>query len=135
MTNEKLNKILKKVELNKNEEVCDGIYHCFRIIKNKVFDGDGKYHYSKREYEFLVITEDKIKKAIILRIGDIDLHWLVLPKYRQKHVLSNALRKGIISKLWPSIKSVTCCFDLYDEYDEKLSITNHLAEISKLFVK
>lgn len=55
-------------------------------------------------YEFLIIAENNIKKAIILRFGTVDLHWLVLKQRRKQHVLNDALRTGILAKVWPENK-------------------------------
>ena len=132
MTNEKLRRIINKIELNESEKIYEGIYHVFRNIKNRNFY-NGKYSYETHTFEFVVITNGKEKQAIISNMGD-DLHWYVLPKYRKKQVLSNALRTGFVKKLWPSLKSVTCCHENGEEYeyDEKYSLTQHLAGIANL---
>ena len=132
MTDEKLATILKdQINLDDCEEIKPN--HLYRIktkVKQRVYNCD--YTYSNHEYEFIVIAENGVKKAIILRCDTIDLQWHVLKEWRGKHILSNALRTGIINKVWPDNKEITCCYDIGDDYESKYNMTQHLANIAGL---
>ena len=133
MTNDKLKYELLKINLNECEEIYfDHIYYVNKEIKQRCSRGNGTYCYSKEKYEFIIVAENGIKKAIILRCGCVDLHWYVLKEWRNKHVLSNALRTGIIKQIWPENKQITCCYDYNDNYDLKYSLTKHLADLAGL---
>lgn len=136
MTNEKLLRELKNIKLDDCVEILHNyIYHIIKRVKYRVYNGNGTYYYDSENYEFLIIAPNKMKKAIILRYGYRDLHWVVVKKWRNQHVLSNALRTGIIKKIWVENKEITCCYDWNDNKDEKLSITKHLAMLAGLKVK
>ena len=136
MTNEKLLRELKNIKLDDCVEILHNyIYHIIKRVKYRVYNVNGTYYYDCENYEFLIIAPNKMKKAIILRYGYRDLHWVVVKKWRNQHVLSNALRTGIIKKIWVENKEITCCYDWNDNKDEKLSITKHLAMLAGLKVK
>lgn len=133
MRNEKLNYILNQINLpDCLELVKDNIYYSKRSIKQRCLHMDGSYTYITGEYEFLIIAQDGIKKAIILRCGEQDLHWYVKRKWRGSHVLSSALQTGIIHKIWPENTSITCCYNPGEDYGEKYTMTQHLADIAGL---
>ncbi|MBR2919174.1 MAG: hypothetical protein IKC29_03855 [Clostridia bacterium] len=134
MTDEKLATILKdQINLDDCEEIePNNLYYIRAKVKQRVYNGDSTYYYSNHEYEFIVIAENGVKKAIILRCGTIDLQWHVLKEWRGKHILSNALRTGIINKVWPDNKEITCCYDIGDDYESKYNMTQHLANIAGL---
>ena len=133
MRDEKLREILLKINLEDCKEVIPNhLYHINYCLKQRVYGESGKYTYDYATYEFIVIAKDRIKQAIILRCGYEDLHWHVLKKYRGMHVLSNALRTGIIAMMWPENKSVTCCCNYYEDYETKYEMTKHLADLAGL---
>ena len=83
----------------------------------------------------MIITNQDEKCAIILRCGTADIHWYVLKKWRNKKILSNALRTGILHEVWPENKTVSCCYDWRDKMvdrPKKHSMTKHLAELAGL---
>lgn len=138
MTNKKLESILKGINLNQCQEIIPGqIYYIKKTIRTQIYR-NLKRIYDKYDYEFLIITSNNVKQAIILRCGE-DLHWLVLRKYRGQHILSNALRTGVIHKVWPENKTITCAYNWDGEgededYETKLAKTRHLAKIANLKV-
>lgn len=139
MTDQQLENVLKQINLDDCQEVVPGhIYYTKRTVRSRMSRKDGTYWYAKNNYEFLVIANNNVKQGIILRWGTFDLHWLVLKKYRNQHVLSNALRTGIINKIWPENKEITCDYDWCghedDDYETKLAKTRHLAKIANLKV-
>lgn len=136
MKDEQLKIILEKMDIDECEEVKKNyIYYIQKPIRQRVNYGDGRFRYFTDEYEFLIITNGREKQAIILRCGYGDLHWYVLKKWRNRHVLSDALRTGIIHKVWPENQKITCCYN-YDDYDEeKYSMTQHLADIAGLILE
>ena len=137
MTHKKLESVLKCISLDKCQEVVPGqIYYIKKTIRTQIYR-NLKRIYDKHDYEFLIITSNNVKQAIILRCGEKDLHWLVLRKYRGQHVLSNVLRTGVIHKVWPENKTITCAYNWNGEgededYETKLSKTQHLADIANL---
>ena len=133
MKNETLSCILKNLKLSNCVYVKENIYYINKKVKLSRYDPKtGKKKYKHSKCEFLVITEDNVKKAIVLNCGDIDLHWYVFKKWRGKHVLSNALRTGVIKEIWPEIKTVTCCCDYNDNEEDKQKMTEHLASLAGL---
>ena len=132
MTSKSLSYILRALDLNKCTCVVDKkIYYIKKAVKIK-YESDGKTKYNISEYEFLVLTNDKQKQGIILKCSDLDLHWYVFKKYRNQKVLSNALRTGVINKVWPENKKITCCYEVEDFGSNKYELTKHLAEIADL---
>ena len=136
MTNEQLEKILDRINLSDCDPIIPNyIFYIKKRIKSRVNNGDGTYCFSTDEYEFLIIANESEKQAIILRCGISDLHWLVRKKWRKQGVLSNALRTGVLSQVWPKNKTVTCCYDWRDKMldrSQKYNMTKHLAEIAGL---
>lgn len=133
MKDEQLKAILDRIDLKKCEEFIDNyIYYSRQCVKQRCYRGDGSYYYVEDEYEFLIIAQNGEKQAIILRCGYIDLHWYVLKRWRNQHVLSNALRTGIIRQVWPENTKITCCYNYYDDREEKYKMTKHLADIAEL---
>ena len=136
MTDESLRSVLERIDINECEEVIDDyIYYCNIPVKQRCYRGDGSFQYVTDEYEFWVITDRGKKQVIILRCGYSDLQWHVLRKCRGKHVLSNALRTGVLREVWPENTKVTCCYNYYDDPKEKYSMTKHLAEIAGLILE
>ena len=131
-----LEKILKDIDLFKCDTIIDDyIFYTRKIIRSRVSRENGAYGYTFDEYEFLIIAEDAEKQGIILKCGTSDLHWFVFRKWRNRGVLSNALRTGVIAQVWPENKTVTCCYSWRDKVvdrPQKYSMTKHLAEIAGL---
>ena len=135
MTNEKLRSELMTIRLDDCEEIIsDHIYYIKKNVKIRTYEygSGGKYHYDINEKEFIVIANHGVKQGIILRHGENDLHWYVLKQWRGKNVLSDALRTGVISMVWPENKTVTCCYDYGENPEEKYAQTKHLADIAGL---
>lgn len=137
MRDEQLKYILeRKINLNECVEVRKNhIYYIEKPIRQSYNKEDGRIGYSTDTYEFLIIAKNGEKQGIILRCGYTDLHWYVLKNWRNKHVLSDALRTGIINEVWPENESVSCCYNYYDNREIKYSMTCHLAEIANLRMK
>lgn len=137
MTDERLRSVLKQIDINECEEIIDDyIYYCNIPVKQRCYHGDGSFQYVTDEYEFLVIADGGgEKQAIVLRCGYSDLQWHVLRKWREKHVLSNTLRTGVLHEVWPENTKVTCCYNYDDDREEKYSMTKHLADIADLILE
>lgn len=136
MTDERLKSVLERIDISVCEEIIDDyIYYCNIPVKQRCYRGDGSFYYVTEEYEFLVIADRGEKQAIILRCGYADLQWHVLRKWRGKSVLSNALRTGVLREVWPENTKVTCCYNYYDDPEEKYSLTKHLADIAGLVLE
>ena len=135
MTNEELSYILRSLTLDECEFIEGNAYYIKKSIKQMVYNCDiGKEVPNCSEYEFLVIAENGIKKAIILNCGNTDLHWYVLKKWRGMHILSDFLRTGIIKEVWPDIKTVTCCNERNENKENKYQMTKHLASLAGLAI-
>ena len=135
MKNETLSYVLRNLKLSKCISIGENLYYVKKNVKLMCYNcetGVRKSVYPK--YEFIIIVENNIKKGIILNCGNIDLHWYVFKKWRGQHVLSNALRNGIIKKMWPDIKNITCCFCYDEDGEAKYSMTKHLASLAGLNV-
>lgn len=133
LKDEKLKAILDRISLDECEEIIDNhVYYCKKNIKQRCYRGDGSFSYYNDEYEFLVIADGDEKQAIILRCGYVDLHWYVLKKWRGDHVLSDALRTGVIKELWPENNKITCCYSYEDDCEQKYQMTKHLADLAGL---
>lgn len=139
VTDEHLERIMKKTDLSECVPIIDNyIYYCKKPVKSRVNRGEGTYRYSVDDYEFLIITNGDEKQGIILRWGTVDLHWFVLKKWRNQHVLSNALRTGIINDIWPENKTISCCYSWRDKVidrPKKYAMTEYLAGIAGLKMK
>ena len=100
MTNETLIYILRNLKLENCEHIRDNIYYIRKYVRQMCYScttGTERPTYTK--YEFLVIADNGIKKAIILNCSDLDLHWYVFNRWRGNHVLSDALRTGVINEI------------------------------------
>lgn len=136
MVDEQLKRILLQIDLLECEEIiADYIYYIKKRIKQRYYDGEGGYHYGTDEYEFIVITNGQEKQAIIMRCGYVDLHWYVLYKWRNKHILSDALRTGVLQEIWPENEKITCCYNYNDNREQKYNMTKHLADIAGLYLE
>lgn len=137
MTDEQLKYVLeRKIDINECEEVKrNHIYYVKKDIRQSYYKVDGSTGYSTDEYEFLIIAENREKQGIILRCGYADLHWYVLKKWRNLHVLSDALRTGVINEIWPENDSISCSYNYGEDREKKYSMTCHLAEIANLRMK
>lgn len=136
MKDEKLERILKKIDISECEPIIDGyIYYCRKPIKSRFSKSDGTYGYCIDECEFLVIVSENEKQGIIMRCDTSDLHWFVLRPWRNKHVLSTALQTGVIRDIWPENESITCQYSWRDKVKDrpdKYNKTKHLADIAGL---
>lgn len=131
MTNEKLKRVLDNVNLSDCEIIReDHIYYINLNLKMRVYRNGGGYRYNTQPYEFLIIANKGVKQGIILRHGTRDLHWFVKKQWRGHHVLSNALRTGVIKKVWPEIKTVSCCLEYGEDPKAKFEQTKHLAKLA-----
>lgn len=139
MNDEKLKSILESTDLHECEPIInDYIYYCKKPIKSRASRSDGTYGYSVEEHEFLIIANHNEKQGIILRCGTTDLHWLVLRKWRNQHVLSDALRTGVIHNIWPENTTISCCYSWRDKMvdrPQKYAMTKHLAALAGLNMK
>lgn len=139
MNDEKLQSILESIDLHECEPIInDYIYYCKKPIKSRTSRSDGTYGYSVEEHEFLIIANHNEKQGIILRCGITDLHWLVLRKWRNQHVLSDALRTGVIHNIWPENTTISCCYSWRDKVvdrPQKYAMTKHLAALAGLNMK
>ena len=133
MTNEKLKRELITIRLEDCEEIIDDyIYYIKKKVRERMYNASDNYSYNIKEREFIVIANQGVKQGIILRHGEKDLHWYVLEQWRDKHILSNALRTGVLNMIWPENKTVTCCYDYGENPEEKYAQTKHLADIAGL---
>lgn len=133
MTNDQLRYLLNKFDLSDCTPIIENyIYYINTSVKQRCSSIGGSYRYITDSYEFIIVAENGVKQAIILRCGEVDLHWYVLRAWRNQHVLSNALRTGIIHKVWPKNTSITCCCSYGENEAEKKQMTLHLAKIAGL---
>ena len=136
MTDKLLSYVQRNIKLQDCDYLRNGIYYTKRIVTEHAYDYEtGLDKPSYLECEFLVITEHNIKQAIIYNCNDEDLHWYVFTNWRRKHVLSNALRTGIIRDTWPHIDSVTCCCYSWEDKQAKYNLTKHLAALAGLGIR
>ena len=78
MTDEQLKFVLGRIDISECEEIIENyIYYIKMPVRQRYSRSGGGYSYFTNEYEFLVIAENGVKKAIILRCDDVDLHWHV----------------------------------------------------------
>ena len=133
MTDRDLSYILRNIDLNDCENLGNNIYYTRKIVTLRVYDDQTRRERPFRsEEEFLVIAENGIKQGIILNCDNRDLHWYVFIPWRNKGVLSKALRTGIIKRIWPNIRTVTCCYNWDDDKQAKWKMTEHLAALAGL---
>lgn len=136
MTDRTLSYVLRDIKLEECVYLENGIFYSRRIVAERKYSFETELeHPGYLECEFLVITEQNIKKAIIYNCNNEDLHWYVFTKWRGKHILSNALRTGIIREVWPDIESVTYCCYSWEDKQAKLAMTEHLASLAGLTLR
>ena len=83
MKDERLKRVLDQIDISECEEIIeDYIFYCEKAIRLRCNHGDGSFHYNTDRNEFLIIAEHGEKQAIILRCGEVDLHWYVYRKWR-----------------------------------------------------
>lgn len=133
MKDEQLKEQLLKIDLNQCIEVRNNqIYYIKKPVKQRCSNEYGSFNYITDDYEFLIIAYNGEKQAIIYRCGYVDLHWYVLKKWRNKHILSDVLRTGIIKEIWSENKTITCCYNYNDNRNQKYAMTKHLADLAGL---
>jgi len=105
-----------------NEDILDEIDYC-DLAKSKELSPGEAYlfkNYFGYECDLLVFVKDGIKVGGIYRMGNWDMHIIIREEYRNQHILSNFLKKGIIKKIWPKIKAVDLCdIDSQDTFEKK----------------
>ena len=127
--------VLRNIELDRCTYMGNNIFYVKKIVQTRYYDCyDGRDKFSRSEEEFLIIASNGIKQGIIHNCNNMDLHWYILTHWRNKSVLSNALRTGIIRQVWPQIKTVTCCYNWDDNKAEKYQKTKYLADLAGLGV-
>lgn len=114
MTNEELEKRIKKCKIKKGKElVKDFAYLCM-----------------SDEFEIIVLTTNRKRKVGgIVRWGDFDIHFTIFPKYRGQHFLSNFLKTGVMQEIWNENKTITLydrAIESMDDYYKKM----HLVELT-----
>lgn len=62
-----------------------------------------------RGEEIIVLIRNGIKVGGIYRTGSVDIHIVINERYREKHIMSALLKKGIIQEIWSENKSVELC--------------------------
>lgn len=72
----------------------------------------------------LILLQNGVKAAIILKCGSVDIHVYVYPQFREQRIVSRLTGGGFLRELWPDIESVTCAN--YFEYDR----VKHLAAVA-----
>lgn len=133
MKNSQLCSVLAKIKLNECDEIYPNhIYYINKKVTLSTPNWDNRRSYFRNEYEFLVIARNGIKQGIILRCGTVDLHWYVFKQYREEHVLSEALKTGVINQIWPENKYITCHYEYGEDREKKYQMTKHLADLANL---
>ncbi len=135
MTDMQLSYILRGINLEDCEYKGNNIFYIQKIVTIMVYDCcSGKEKPSHSKEEFLVIAEHGNKQGIIHNCDNRDLHWYVFTRWREQSVLSDALRTGIIKRMWPNIKSVSVCYNWDDDRKTKFQKTQYLASLAGLGV-
>lgn len=136
MTNKTLSHVLRNLKLENCKWIRDDVFYTRKTVRQMCYNCDtGNYRTDYSKYEFLVIAENGVKKAIILNCDNVDLHWYVFKKYRKKHVLSSVLKSGVIKELWPQITAISCCYEWDDDIRNKYQMTKYLASLAGLQMK
>lgn len=119
--------VLKQIDLNKCDEIIKNeVYYIKKYVCQKYYSSEkNKISTAKDVFEFIVLTCNKKIVGGIFIMRGYDLHWYIFKKYRKKHFLSNALRKGILDLVCPDTKEITCC-------DNDKLRCEHLAKIAGL---
>ncbi|MBR3968290.1 MAG: hypothetical protein IKJ93_01710 [Clostridia bacterium] len=133
MRNETLSHVLRSLNLDRCTHIKENIYYIKKTVRELTYSQTlGRDKIGSTKCEFLIIADGGVKKAIILKCGNVDLHWYVFKAWRNKKVLSNALRTNIIKETWSEIETVTCCYEYGENKEEKYEMTKHLAALAGL---
>lgn len=127
MTNEQLICKIKKCDLNECQELIPGSAYYYKQKKLQIIEN------MWCEYEeMIILVKEGLKVGGIYRMGYNDLHWIIIKKYQNQHILSNFLKTEIMQKLWPENKSVKL-YDIisFEDYKKKC----HLVRLCNMNIK
>ena len=125
MTNDDILELMRRCDLSKGKVLIPNQAYLF----HRDFRLNG---FNYEDTELIVLVKSGIKAGGIYRMGSYDMHWIIKPKFRGQHILSDFFRTGIINEIWPENKSVKLC-EVYSESEYKKK--KHLADILGLSIK
>ena len=125
MTNDDILELIRRCDLSKGKVLIPNQAYLF----HRDFRLNG---FNYEDTELIVLVNSGVKVGGIYRMGSYDMHWIIKPKFRGQHILSDFFRTGIINEIWPENKSVKLC-EVYSESEYKKK--KHLADILGLSIK
>lgn len=128
MTNDDVFNMIRRCNIRDGEELIPGNAYLF----NKKFKRNINGRISYKQEELIVLVKNGIKVGGIYRMGSYDIHVVIDERFEGQHIMSDFLRTGIISEIWPENTSVELC-GVYtrDEFDKK----KHLANLCNMTVR
>lgn len=128
MTNDDVFNMIRRCNIRDGEELIPGNAYLF----NKKFKRNINGRISYEQEELIVLVKNGIKVGGIYRMGSYDIHVVIDERFEGQHIMSDFLRTGIISEIWPENTSVELC-GVYtrDEFDKK----KHLANLCNMTVR
>lgn len=128
MTNEGVLDIVRRCNLKYGVELVPGRAYLFNRKFRNCDTGRMRYF----NEEIIVLVNNGVKVGGIYRMGSYDIHCVMNEMYRDKHIMSDFFKTGIIQELWPENESVELCdVRTREEYDKK----KHLVDILGLSIK
>lgn len=128
MTNEDILDIVRRCDLRQGEELVPGEAYLFNRKFRMQISGKTRYE----PVEIIVLVKNKVKVGGIYRMGFYDLHCVIEEEYRDQHIMSDFLKKGVIEQVWSENKSVELV-RVYkrDDYNKR----KYLASLSGLSIR
>lgn len=77
-------------------------------------------------YKYFIIMHDKEKAGGVLNCAT-DIHIIIKPKFRNKHLMSTFLQTKLIQKYWPNITKCTLvpeAFENRNDINKKIHLVN-----------
>lgn len=116
MSNDDVLDLVEQCDIHKGKMLAPGEAYLFKQMFRTFVSGREKLH----EEEIIVLVWRGTKVGGIYRMGSENVHWVINEKYREKHLLSSFLKKGILERIWPENESVTLCGIYFrDDYEKK----------------
>ena len=135
MREEVFEEILRKVRLPIGELLLDGNTYC---VKSDDFSKIKTRHRNELNSfdKFLVATYDQKVAGGVLFYGDVDIQLIIFPEYRQKHIMSEICKNGILKSECYHNQKATISTQTIKSFDDFLMkhylLTNAGIEISNL---
>jgi hypothetical protein len=126
MDDKKLIRTLKTISIKNGLSLNNGtaIY-----INRKLYCPKHKNSPNTWRDEFIVLIENNVRVGGVYIMGDVDLHFVIFKKYRNKGYLSKFMKSGVLQKMFPKLLESSIC-----NFEEEKKI-KHLLQLANIKIK